>query len=511
MPDRCFCPFCKTLSVHLTATSTGQWAMTCDECGAHGPVSDEDSTAYERWVETVSADQLLRTVIDESPDIILMKDWDGRFLLGNRALAQLYGTTPEELVGHDDGAFNPNADQVAFYLENVRSVMRSGRTQIVMESSTDVESGETRYFQSIKKPLTGPQGDNRILVIAHDITEIQRAREQIEARERSYSYAMAAAGDGIWDWDLGTDVVTHNAKWCELFGLGTETLSHPIDIFMELLYPDDRSDVEDALRQALASDGEYRHEHRMVRQDGSVLHVLDRGRVVERDDAGHPTRMAGAVTDITDAVLAHERIRVTTEALIDANLSLERKVEERTAALAKANTNLRELAWRDALTKLPNRLAGLERIREEHGRIGRGGSAAILLMMDVDHFKDINDNFGHPAGDHVLQQVADVIRNCLRVGDFIARFGGEEFLALLPRTDPEGARIVAEKIRVAIEASVHSPNGPVTISIGGTLATDTDDDIDLAVRRADAALYEAKRAGRNCVVIWPAAPGQHTP
>lgn len=373
MLDACRCLFCKASTCAPAPSADGRWAMVCASCGAQGPIHGDADAAREAWLSAIHAEDLLRTVIDESPDIILMKDWDGRFLLGNAALARLYGTTPDALVGVDDGAFNPNQEQVAFYLENVRSVMRGGKTEIVMESSTDVDTGEVRHFQSIKKPLLGPEGEPRILVIAHDITDIQRAREQIEARERSYSYAMAAAGDGIWDWDLRSDLVTHNTKWCDLFRLDDSRLQHPIEVFVDMIYPDDRPEVELCLRQALEGDGHYEHEHRMMRRDGTVMHVFDRGEVVERDDAGNPTRMAGAVTDVTDRVLAQERVRVTTEALIDAHLSLERKVEERTAALAQANADLRRLAWRDALTTLPNRLAGMERLKEEHGRIARGG------------------------------------------------------------------------------------------------------------------------------------------
>jgi PAS domain S-box-containing protein len=113
---------------------------------------------------------LLRTVIDENPNIILLKDWHGRFLLGNRALAQLYGTTPEGLVGKDDGAFNPNREQVAFFLENVQGIMRRFETEVVFEESTDVATGQVRYFQSIKKPLRDADGNLQILVIANDIT-----------------------------------------------------------------------------------------------------------------------------------------------------------------------------------------------------------------------------------------------------------------------------------------------------------------------------------------------------
>ena len=93
----------------------------------------------------IDPNTLLRTVIDENPNLILMKDWDGKFLIGNRALANLYGTTPEELVGKDDGAFNPNVEQVAFYLQNVREVMSQSQTQVVMEESTNSATGEVTY------------------------------------------------------------------------------------------------------------------------------------------------------------------------------------------------------------------------------------------------------------------------------------------------------------------------------------------------------------------------------
>ena len=96
----------------------------------------------------MESNALLRRVIDENPSIILMKDWYGKFLLGNRALATLYGTNPEDLVGKDDGAFNPNAEQVAFYLKNVREIMSQNVTQVVMEESTDTVTGETKFYQS---------------------------------------------------------------------------------------------------------------------------------------------------------------------------------------------------------------------------------------------------------------------------------------------------------------------------------------------------------------------------
>jgi len=460
--------------------------------------------AVARWARAREGEDLLRTVIDESPDIILLKDWNGRFLLGNAALANLYGTTPDELVGRDDGHFNPNREQVEFYLENVRSVMRGGTTQFVQESSTNTETGEIRHFHSIKKPLRGPDGEPRILVIAHDVTDLQRAHKVIEERERSYAYAMAAAGDGIWDWDIRGGLVTHNASWCALLGFPLTDLQHPIEVFAAQLHDDDRATVLGAIESAMAGSGRYRHEHRMRRTDGREIWVLDRGEVVERDADGQPIRMAGCVTDISARKHDEQALRKATEALAEMNAHLEQKVAERTEELARANAELRMLARRDALTGLPNRLAGNERLADEFVRMKRSSEPYTVLMMDLDHFKSINDSHGHAAGDAVLRHVADLLRQSMRESDFVARFGGEEFLAVLPATGLEGAQIVGEKIREAIEVSPAPFVGRLSISLGLALATPDHDDMDVAIRQADRGLYQAKHSGRNRLVIVPA-------
>lgn len=254
--------------------------------------------------DLMRANELLRTVIDENPNIILMKDWNGRFLIGNRALANLYGTTPEGLVGKDDGAFNPNKEQVEFYLKNVRDIMSQNETQVVMEESTNTATGETHYYQSIKKPLIGPDGARQILVIANDVTELRRARNELEESERRLSHVLEVTREGIWDWDLRTDVVTHNSQWCQIFGLDRAYLHHPMADFAPLLHEDDRERVMVAIQQCLDGKAAYQSEHRMRLHDGTVVWVLDRGDVIERDLEGRALRMIGSVTDITERKMA---------------------------------------------------------------------------------------------------------------------------------------------------------------------------------------------------------------
>lgn len=246
------------------------------------------------------ANALLRTVIDENPNIILMKDWNGKFLLGNRALAKLYGTTPDQLEGKDDGAFNPNAEQVAFYLQNVRDVMSQDETRVVMEESTDSATGETVYYQSIKIPLTTPQGDKQILVIANDVSELKRVQLKLEESERRLRYVLDATGEGIWDWDIRTGIVTHNRRWCQIAGLNDDYLQHPLDEFAALLHPDDKARVMAKLQDCLAGRAHYQSEHRMRLHGQQEVWVLDRGDVVERSADGQALRMVGSFVDIRE-------------------------------------------------------------------------------------------------------------------------------------------------------------------------------------------------------------------
>ena len=263
----------------------------------------------------IDPNTLLRTVIDENPNIILMKDWDGKFLIGNRALANLYGTTPDQLVGKDDGAFNPNTEQVAFFLQNVREVMSQTQTQVVMEESTNAATGEVTYYQSIKKPLITREGKKQILVIANDVTELKRMQSRLEESERRLRYVLDATGEGVWDWNIATSMVTHNSRWCEIIGLDSRHLEHPLELFTELLHPDDKDSVMQRLQKCLDGEGLYRSEHRMRLADGRVVWVLDRGDVVERDAAGAPLRMVGSFTDISERKADELALSVRTEQL----------------------------------------------------------------------------------------------------------------------------------------------------------------------------------------------------
>ena len=180
-----------------------------------------------------------------------------------------------------------------------------------------------------------------------------------------------------------------------------------------------------------------------------------------------------------------------------------RMIEMQRKELEDKNRQLEILATHDPLTKLYNRMQFMKTIENEINRSRRTGKEACVILLDIDHFKLVNDSYGHPAGDAVLEKVAEIISGLLRETDVPARFGGEEFTILLPETSLAGGVVVAEKIINGIGEYTFTCNEEkfkISASIGvALLDTDGDKPFDTTYQKVDRALYEAKRKGRNRV------------
>jgi diguanylate cyclase (GGDEF)-like protein len=187
-------------------------------------------------------------------------------------------------------------------------------------------------------------------------------------------------------------------------------------------------------------------------------------------------------------------------------------VESTNLDLLVKNSALSEISARDSLTGLYNRWYVMEKIDTEMNRSLRHGCPVSLIMMDIDHFKRVNDSFGHSAGDRVLRSVGQVLRDSCRVYDVPGRYGGEEFCIVLPETKVGNTSVVAERIRERLEASrfdVGDDSVVVTASIGiaGIESLESEGGLSPAtlIDRADQALYSAKHHGRNRVEMWNVA------
>ncbi len=226
--------------------------------------------------------------------------------------------------------------------------------------------------------------------------------------------------------------------------------------------------------------------------------------------AGHPAMKSLLCVPVTSGFRMLGKLYLTEKA---GGRPFTEEDEELVAALARDAAvaiekarlleEVRVLATTDGLTRLYNRRAFQDRLKEEVDRASRYGRLCSLLMVDVDNFKTINDTFGHQTGDVALSAIAEVVRMSVRLSDYCTRYGGEEFAVLLPETDRKGALLVAERLRSGVEKlPFHTPGGhelSLTVSIGVAVFPQEADSPDALVGVADAALYQAKRLGKNRV------------
>lgn len=229
-----------------------------------------------------------------------------------------------------------------------------------------------------------------------------------------------------------------------------------------------------------------------------------------RVEAGAPGAGMPVFGGSSEVTALSSALRNMTVQLLASNSRMEQQVRVRTRELLAANSALDRQARSDPLTGVLNRRGLEERLRLAVSSARRGARPLAVAMLDADHFKRINDCFGHEVGDSVLRLLAETLRSRLRVSDAVARLGGEEFIAVLPDTDLAGALALAESLRAAIEEHMDAVYGNITVSIGVAVFTGTEIEGAALLRAADAALYLAKKQGRNRVCSAP-APSDNLP
>lgn len=241
-----------------------------------------------------------------------------------------------------------------------------------------------------------------------------------------------------------------------------------------------------------------------ARTDGSYIYVIVATSLTERDNVLRGME-AGADDYLTKPLNQFD---------LETRLVAAKRVTTLLAELARYRAELARLARTDPLTQLRNRLSLGDDLAELHARARRYGRSYCLAMCDVDRFKAYNDTFGHQAGDKMLREVGDTLGTAIRQGDLLYRYGGEDFLMVLPEQTAHLAARAAERARAALESLgvAHggaAPGDVVTISVG-LAAFDPDGNMtsDDVLRHADTALYEAKAAGRNRVVLAGVQPSR---
>jgi diguanylate cyclase (GGDEF)-like protein/PAS domain S-box-containing protein len=434
---------------------------------------------------------LLGNVVDHA---IIVLDPQGRVLSWNAGAERLMEYNEDEIVGQDFSRFYPRA-----HVE--RDEPRRALERTIAEGRYEDEgwrvrkNGSTFWANVVITPIRDKGKELLGFVkIVRDLTERQRATERIKASEERLQAFMNHSPSVMFIKDLEGRYLHVNEKFTYSFGLDRKAIiSHtdaeifPAELAVQLVAND---------RKALAARTGVEVEEVVLYKDG-VLHTSIVHKFPIFDSIGQVVGLGGIATDIT------ERKRLEEE-LNQRNIELSAAVRTE-VALREHQEHLKVLATHDTLTGVPNR--ELLHQRAEHAlAVSRRSSRMLaVLFIDLDRFKEVNDRFGHSAGDQVLRQVARRLSECLREVDTITRYGGDEFVVLLEEIeDPGEVEQVATRMRDVLAEPIAIDVGAVrvTSSIGAALYPRDGEDIFSLIQRADRAMYRAKERGRNTVQFY---------
>jgi diguanylate cyclase (GGDEF)-like protein/PAS domain S-box-containing protein len=318
-----------------------------------------------------------------------------------------------------------------------------------------------------------PRAKGGVIVWWRDVTPGFLAEQRQRELGALLELALMGANLAFWDVDVQTGQVrSHNDRWHAILGYASDDLVDNFDAWDKLVHPEDAQARLAAWNAHIEGrTPRYEAEFRMRHKAGHWVWLQARGQAVARGPDGRALRLVGTRQDITQAKLAQQGLH------------------------ALANT--------DELTGLDNRRRFMQRADEELERARRYGLPVALLMMDLDHFKAINDRLGHAGGDEVLRSFATTGRSVMRQSDLFGRIGGEEFAALLPHTALDGACIIGQRLLDQVRqqpAWWAAAATPYTVSVGVSLATGNQS-VQQLIAAADAALYQAKAQGRNRLAV----------
>lgn len=323
------------------------------------------------------------------------------------------------------------------------------------------------------------------------IDVLSRQKEDLHRQSRRLHLAMEAAGAGVWEYDIDKNVVHWDAQMNEIYGFPTSTHERFIADWANRIHPEDRARAQEEFENGVTKRTHFSSVFRIILPNGDLRHIRSLANVSHFTGSN---KIVGVNWDVTEETQLQSSIEA-------ANLDLIQKNNQIEAAHKRVEFH----AYHDALTELPNRRY-LDRLLTRHSRnYAAGLSNAAVLQIDLDEFKNVNDTLGHFAGDQVLVQVAQILRNFIDKEDSVIRLGGDEFVVFIDRSEKEffteggNLQSLAEGIIEALAVPLQLAHGTTRVSASIGMSTDaicTTTPSNL-LRDADVALYEAKLSGRN--------------
>jgi diguanylate cyclase (GGDEF)-like protein/PAS domain S-box-containing protein len=275
----------------------------------------------EELKEEKAKNRFLLDIINAIPEPIIAKDRYGKFTFSNKALADLYNTVPEKMIGKDDSNFTGNTEQTKLFTESVQAIIKSKKSQIIYENATDIKTGITHSFRSLKTPFMNSKGEDNVVIIATNITEIIALKNQAEKNEKRLTGVLDVSCEGMWDWNTQTNDVFHNKRWEIITGVVDSQNS--FEEYQRCIFEDDKTHVNKALKRLLEENIPYSLEYRMVRPiDNKKIWVWDRGVVLEHNEQGEPLWVVGIIQDITKRKEAQEELTLAASVFTHARESI---------------------------------------------------------------------------------------------------------------------------------------------------------------------------------------------
>ncbi|HEY3312014.1 MAG TPA: diguanylate cyclase [Anaerolineales bacterium] len=447
------------------------------------------------------AEQALKkseTLLNETQAIAKVGGWvydpATRNMTWTKEVYRIYGVPAD---------FDPNdiTRNISFYALQDRLVVEQSFNEALSAGKPyDLEvrfvnaQGRHRWVRTSGAPMLENGKVVKVTGTIMDISELKRAQTALVRSEEQLRLAMEASNDGLWDWRCQDSSIHFSLSYCRMLGYSMDEFPTSLETWLDLVHPDDQALVtrtyEDCAKNLIQS---FEIEFRLRARVGGWKWLLSRAKTVSWQPEGMPLRVVGTNVDITERKQAEEALR-----------RANRKLEKQAAANEAMQALLIEQATHDALTGLYNRRFMDDALQREILRANRDGRPVSVLMLDIDHFKNFNDSFGHDAGDQVLVALSSLLRVNIRESDIACRYGGEEFVVILPGASAADARHRAELIREDFSCVRIGPEKlSATISVGLSVYPKHGVTVDELLRAADSALYLAKNAGRNCVLVYP--------